>query len=54
MDIDAPCFLYIDDTVYGKYFDAPIEILLFFHSRIFVLRDRRSGAPYFLYAVLHV
>jgi hypothetical protein len=45
MDIDAPCFLYIDDTVYGKYFDAPIGILLFFHSRIFMLRDRRSGAP---------
>jgi hypothetical protein len=33
MDMDAPCFLYTDDTVYGKYFDAPIEILLFFYSR---------------------
>jgi hypothetical protein len=33
MDMDAPCFLYTDDTVYGKYFDAPIGILLFFYSR---------------------
>jgi hypothetical protein len=54
MDIDDLCFLYIDDTVYGKYFDAPIGILLFFYSIIFMLRDRRSGAPCFLYAVLRV
>jgi hypothetical protein len=27
--MDAPCFLYTDDIVYGKYFDAPIGILLF-------------------------
>jgi hypothetical protein len=52
--MDAPCFLYADDTVYGKYFDAPISILLFLCSRIFVLKVRRSGAPCFLYAVLHV
>jgi hypothetical protein len=52
--MDAPRFLYADDTVYGKYFDAPIGILLFLCSRIFVLKVRRSGAPCFLYAVLHV
>jgi hypothetical protein len=39
MDMDAPYFLYTDDTVYEKYFDAPIEILLFFCSRIFMLKD---------------
>jgi hypothetical protein len=33
MDMDALCFLYTDDTVYEKYFDAPIRILLFFYSR---------------------
>jgi hypothetical protein len=33
MDMDAPCFLYTDDTVYGKYFDTSIGILLFFYSR---------------------
>jgi hypothetical protein len=33
MDMDAPCFLYTDDIVYGKYFDASIGILLFFYSR---------------------
>jgi hypothetical protein len=54
MNIDVPCFLYIDDTVYMKYFDASIEILLFFCSIIFMLRGHRSGAPYFLYAVLRV
>jgi hypothetical protein len=52
--MDAPCFLYNDDTVYGKYFDASIGILLFFCSKIFMLKDRRSGVPYFLYAVLRV
>jgi hypothetical protein len=54
MDIDAPCFLYIDDTVYGKYSDASIGIFLFFRSKIFMLRDRRSGATCFLYAVLRL
>jgi hypothetical protein len=54
MDINAPCFLYTDDTVYGKYFDALIGILLFFCSIIFMLKDRRSGASFFLYAVLRV
>jgi hypothetical protein len=54
MDMDAHCFLYTDDTVYVKYFDALIRILLFFCSRIFMLKDRRSGAPCFLYAVLRV
>jgi hypothetical protein len=52
--MDASCFLYTDDIVYGKYFDAPIEILLFFCCRIFMLQGRRSGAPCFLYAVLRV
>jgi hypothetical protein len=52
--MDDPCFLYADDTVYGKYFDAPIGILLFLCSRIFVLKVRRSGAPCFLYAMLRV
>jgi hypothetical protein len=45
--MDAPCFLYADDTVYGKYFDAPISILLLLYSRIFVLKGCRSGAPCF-------
>jgi hypothetical protein len=52
--MDVPCFLYTDDTVYGKYFDAPIEILLFFCSTIFMLKVRWSGAPCFLYAVPRV
>jgi hypothetical protein len=52
--MDAPCFLYTNDTVYEKYFDDPIGILLFLCSIIFVLKGRRSGAPCFLYAVLHV
>jgi hypothetical protein len=52
--MDAPCFLYTDDTVYGKYFDDPIGILLLLCFRIFVLKGHRSGAPCFLYAVLRV
>jgi hypothetical protein len=52
--MDAPCFLYIDDTVYGKYFDDLIGILLLLCSRLFVLKGRRSGAPCLLYAVLRV
>jgi hypothetical protein len=52
--MDATCFLYTNDIVYAKYFDAPIGILLFFCSRIFMLKSRWSGAPYFLYAVLRV
>jgi hypothetical protein len=52
--MDAPCFLYIDDTVYGKYFDDTISILLLLCSRLFVLKGRRSGAPCLLYAVLRV
>jgi hypothetical protein len=40
MDMDAHCFLYTDDTVYGKYFDALIGILLFFCSTIFMLKNR--------------
>jgi hypothetical protein len=52
--MDAPCFLYTDDTVYGKHFDDPIGILLLLRSRIFVLKGRRLGAPCFLYAVLRV
>jgi hypothetical protein len=52
--MDAPCFLYADDTVYGKYFDATIGILLLLCSGIFVLKVRRSGSPCFLYAVLRV
>jgi hypothetical protein len=50
----APCFLYTDNTVYGKYFDDPISILPLLYSRIFVPKGRRSGAPCFLYAVLRM
>jgi hypothetical protein len=43
--MDAPCFLYTDDTVYGKYFDDPIGILLLLCSRLFVLKGRRIREP---------
>jgi hypothetical protein len=54
MDMDAPCFLYTDDTVYGKYFEVLVRILLFFCCRTFMLKVHQSGAPCFLYAVLRV
>jgi hypothetical protein len=44
--MDAPCFLYTDDTVYGKYFDAPISILLLLCSRIFVLKGPPIRSPF--------
>jgi hypothetical protein len=53
--MDAPCFLYTDDTVYGKYFDAPIGILLLIYYRIFVLKGPSIGSPLlFIHGVTRV
>jgi hypothetical protein len=45
MDMDVPCFLYTDDTVYGKYFDALIGILLFFLFYNFYAKEPPIGSP---------